>query len=146
MELRCDWLEVLGCGLQEPQSLTIWVPGGGRGCHREPSGSQNPFQGLGWLLSPPTAHLPAPCLSVASPLTLSRLRILLLEWARDPPFSPWCACDACVCVCMFITHACVYMCMQTFFFLAKSYSLQDLSYPTRDSTLIGVMIAWNLNL
>ena len=116
MESRCDWLQVLGCGLQEPQSLTIWVPRGRRGCHREPSGSQNLFQGLGWLLSPPTAHLSAPCMSVAPPLTLSRLWILLMEWPWDPPFSPWCACDACVCVYMFIMHVCVYMCMQTFFF------------------------------
>ena len=49
------------------------------------------------------------------------------------------------CVCLFCMR--VYICeCRHFFFLAKSYSLQDLSYPTRDSTLIGVMIAWNLNL
>lgn len=53
-----------GCGLQEPQSLTIWVPRGGRSCHREPSGSHNPFQGLPQSICLPPACLwlhPSPC-------------------------------------------------------------------------------------
>ena len=50
------------------------------------------------------------------------------------------------CVCLFCMRVYICECRHFFFFFAKSYSLQDLSYPTRDSTLIGVMIAWNLNL
>lgn len=126
-----------GCGLQEPQSLTIWVPRGGRSCHREPSGSHNPFQGLPQSICLPPACLwlhPSPCPGSGSscwngPGTHTSLHGVHVMH---------------VCVCLLCV--CMYVCVCRNFFLAKSYRLQDLSYPTRDSTLVRVMIAWNLNL